>query len=486
MNTIPSPNDLWAGIGGHFDSFSQIVAEFIDNSIGNLEANGLVTRNVVVKIEQIDDGVEVSIEDTGTGITNFEAALRLGDRTACQSTRNEHGFGMKHALASANPSNDKWWIFSRTESDYSDGVFQRLQAPYAFNMDLKELKVTTKNPWPGQFNGSGTFIKFCCSESMFFTLRIGIQGKPGFKKCLEYLNQEIGYIYAGVIEKGSATISIQSKSASYNESVAAIKPSWADFYDPGEGETNIDLGSGKVRIEYKFGEMKESKHSKHYKRNMDTSGLELRINGRVMMSNIFKEVWHRENHPSYNHFLVIVNLISDETTKLPKTRTSKNGIRSGDEKLERLFEWIRSTHPTPPKDLAGASTERALVEELKKNKEAAIFSPEKCLEIEFEVFKTINSPVASDLYVFDGQYVLLYEAKKDYADIVNLYQLLLYWDGAVADGINPKAGILVAKDFAAGVEKLIAILNARKDEKGNNYNFIKKTWQEEGVKYPKI
>ncbi|HUA68348.1 MAG TPA: hypothetical protein VMA13_07345 [Candidatus Saccharimonadales bacterium] len=63
MNTILSPNDLWARIGGHFGSFSQIVAEFIDNSIGNLEADSLVTRNVVVKIEQIDEDVEVSIED---------------------------------------------------------------------------------------------------------------------------------------------------------------------------------------------------------------------------------------------------------------------------------------------------------------------------------------------------------------------------------------------------------------------------------------
>jgi hypothetical protein len=44
----------------------------------------------------------------------------------------------------------------------------------------------------------------------------------------------------------------------------------------------------------------------------------------------------------------------------------------------------------------------------------------------------------------------------------------------------------VAKDFAAGVDKMIAILNARKDEKRKNYNFIKRTWQEEGVKYPRI
>jgi len=486
MNTIPSPNDLWAGIGGHFDSFSQIIAEFIDNSIGNLEFNGLATRNIAVTIEQLSsENIVVTIEDTGTGIKDFEAALRLGDRTVCQSPRNEHGFGMKHALASANSSNDAWEIVSRTDKDFSSGIYRQLKAPYAFDMDLKTIK-GGKNRWPGQFNGSGTLIKFCCTETMFFTLRRGIQGKPGFKKCLEYLNQEIGYIYAGVIEKGSATISIQSKSAGYNEAVAAVKPSWVDFYDPGEGEANIDLGNGKIKVEYKFGEMKESKYSKHYKRNMETSGLELRINGRVMMANIFKEIWHKENHPSYNHFLVMVNLISDDLKKLPKTRTSKNGIRSGDEKLEKLFEWIRSTHPSPPKDLAGASSERELVEELKKAIEKGIFDPAKRLETEFRLFASLNSQVAADLYVFDGRYILLYEAKKDFADIQDLYQLLLYWDGAVADGIKPTAGVLVSKDFAPGVDKMIAVLNARKDENGNKYNFMKKTWQDAGVPYPKI
>jgi hypothetical protein len=179
----------------------------------------------------------------------------------------------------------------------------------------------------------------------------------------------------------------------------SVKPSWVDFYAPGSGTEKIDLGNGEVAIDYQFGEMKESDYIKHYKRNQSTSGVEIRINGRLMMSNIFKDIWQLENHPSYNHFLVVINLNSQDRESLPKTRTSKNGIRSGDPKLEKLFEWIRKTHPNPPKDLANAQSERELVKELKDLKDKHIRSKTKHVEMEFKVFNSLNSPVSADLYV---------------------------------------------------------------------------------------
>jgi hypothetical protein len=203
------------------------------------------------------------------------------------------------------------------------------------------------------------------------------------------------------------------------------------------------------------------------------------------MSNLFKEIWGLEPHPSFNHFLVILNLISDNKSTLPRTRTAKNGIRSGDEKLEKLYEWILKTHPNPPKQLSGSISEKELVKELAIIKEKHIRSKDKNIECEFKVFKNINSPVNVDLYIYDGQDVVIYEAKKDNADVQNLYQLFLYWDGAVSDGIKPTEGILIASSFSEGVDIIMNILNLTKDANGNNYNFTKKTWKEEGIEYPK-
>lgn len=481
MNTIPLAHDLWHGIAGHFDSITQVLCEFVDNSVSNFEGKSVPTKTIQLDFEQIKGGVKIKIEDTGTGLENLEPVMRLGDRTVRETPLNEHGFGLKHALASANPENNKWKIFTRTASEFEKGICRLVQAPYAYDLAEKELKA---DKWPGSFNGAGTIVEFVCSEAMFNTIRKGAKGNPGFERCLEYLREELGYIYAGVIEKGKATITIAAKAIKYSKAVEAVKPQWAGYYDPKGGSTQLDLGGGKLVVEYNFGEMKDSSYVKHYKRNMATSGVEIRINGRILANRLFQEIWEIEPHPSYNHFLVTLNLVSDDRDALPRTRTSKNGIRSGDEKLEKLFEWVRKTHPTPEKRSAGAVSEGELVKELKELKEKHIRNKEKHIETEFCVFTKVGSSVDADLYVFDGHEVVLYEAKKDRADVQNLYQLLMYWDGAVADGIKPDEGILIASDFSPGVKLMIDLLNSRKDENGKNYNFSCKKWVDEGISYP--
>ena len=362
--------------------------------------------------------------------------------------------------------------------------FKSVSAPFDFDMTDSEIK-TSDTRWPGTFNSTGTVITFETSEALFDTIQKGIKGNAGFDRSLDYLREELGYVYSGVIEKGMVNMTVSSTSTNYSKPVEAVKPSWQGFYKPGSGAEKVDLGGGGLVIEYAFGEMGVGNHIKHYKKSMSTSGAEIRINGRLMISNLFKDIWMLEAHPFYNHFSAIINLVSQDRNTLPRTRTSKNGIRIGDEKLEKLFDWIRSTHPTPNKDLAGAVSEKELVKELADLKEKQIRSNIKRIEREFRVFTTVNSPLPIDLYFYDGHDTVLYEAKKDTADIQNLYQLLMYWDGAVADGIKPTEGILIASAFSPGLEIILPLLNAMTDQSGQNYCFSMKTWQDEGIQYPR-
>jgi len=494
MNIIPLAEDLWAGVGGHFDSISQIIAEFIDNSISNLESYKILNRTINITINKRYDssGVEkviISIEDAGTGINNLESAFKFGDKSYQCTPLNEHGFGFKHALASANSENDSWKMLTRTNEDFKKGIYKKVTSPYDFNMK-EEIVLIEEKPWIGTYNSSGTIFEFMCSIELFNTIQKGIKGKAGFYACLDYLREELGYIYSGVIEKGKIIINIisttiEGKNSYYNNTVAAVKPHWNGYYYPKQDVKEIDLGGGMIKLEYSFGEVIDSGYNKYYKRNISTSGVEIRINGRVLMTNIFKGIWGLEPHSSYNHFLVILNLVSDSKKSLPKTRTSKNGIRSGDDKLAKLYDWIISTHPKPSKQLADAVFEKELIEKLAELKEQHIRNKDRSIEREFKVFKTINAPVSVDLYVFDGQDIVIYEAKKDRADMQSIYQLLLYWDGAVLDGIKPTEGVLLSSSFSDGVDKILKVINSKKDANGNYYNFIKKTWKEECVPYPK-
>jgi hypothetical protein len=65
-----------------------------------------------------------------------------------------------------------------------------------------------------------------------------------------------------------------------------------------------------------------------------------------------------------------------------------------------------------------------------------------------------------------------------------MFQLLMYWDGLVEDGIpSPTAGFVIAADHAPALMTLATALNARKDANGNNYNFNIGTWKPL-VRYP--
>lgn len=81
-------------------------------------------------------------------------------------------------------------------------------------------------------------------------------------------------------------------------------------------------------------------YKRYYRRNMSSSGVEIRINGRLIAYNLFKEIWGIEKHNSYNYLLIKIDIISDDRKKLAVTRTSKNGIRKGDEKLEKVLNGL--------------------------------------------------------------------------------------------------------------------------------------------------
>lgn len=482
INISPEADALWKGVGGHFDSFSEIIFEFVDNIISNYDKHQSMNRTAIISIDALDDYMmKVSIEDAGSGIKDVESALRLGDTSNGESPLNEHGFGFKHALASANPENNSWRIYTRTIDDLNAGQYRIIQAPYDFDIN-QETVSTTNHHWPGALNGAGTIFEFECSKELFETLIEDRRGNPGIVRCLEYLTWDLGYVYSNIITESRVSLTVQSSSTNFNQPVGAITPEWIGLYDPKDGEKPIALDGNKVQIEYRFGEVNPHPISnRHYQRSMATSGLEIRINGRLLENNLLTEVWGVEKHNKYNHFLGVVNILSDEPSHLPKTRTSKNGIRIGDKKLLDLFKWVKSAITEPPERLSKEFSERELIKKLKEFKEKHIRADDKRISNEFEVYRLRGTPVRADLYVFDGKEIVLYEAKKGIADMKSFYQLLMYWDGAVDDGLEPVEGILLAEEFSEGVKQLMVDFNLKKDFNGNPYNFICKTWDDEGI-----
>lgn len=489
INNKPESNIIWKGLGRHFDSISQIINEFLDNSISNFIAHNPIIKNIVITIvEKRDKMVYISIEDSGTGIKNIDSAFTLGSQDAKESPMNEHGFGFKHALATANPSNDTWYIVTRTMEQYKQSSYTEIKASYNLENFYGINKNISDTPWPGQLNGSGTFLSFECTDSLFSTVREGLKGNYGFDGKIKLLIEDIGFTYSNLIKEDIANISLvytDILGSTNNKNIKSVEPDYEKFITPAQGKTKVSLDGQMVNLEYEFGVMKESDYDKYYKRNMSTSGVEIRLNGRVIAMNLFKEIWGIEKHNSYNYLLVRLNLKSENSAHLPTTRTSKNGIRKGDKKLEDLFSWVKSYLPLPQKSIKDIDHEVDLFEKLAELKRKQLPDP-KTISIEQKVFQEIKESIRIDLYEMTDRGLTLYEGKKDRTTIQDLYQLKMYWDGCVIDGLKPDKGILIASYHTQPVKDMLKYINQMRDSNNNNYNFELKTWSDEGIEYPSI
>lgn len=501
-NNTPNADELWAGIGGHFDSLGQIINEFVDNSVSNFLANNPEQKDIVITLEELEKNgaVKISIEDTGSGIKDLGVALTLGGRSAAESPLNEHGFGLKHALATANPGNNDWKIFTKTKDDAKQNQYRLVSSPYVLGDYPVEIIDNTAKKWPGVYNyETGTIVSFTCSREMYNTI---YRRAKNFNSVADALFEDLGYTYANIIAEAKASITIRIQpidEENLSRAVGALNPNWEQLISPGNNTKEIDLGGGKVKLHYKFGTINElpdrvsfdnKTSQRHYRHNMSSSGVEIRINGRVICDNLFREIWDQEKHNSFNGLLIQVDIESSNREALPKTRTSKNGLREGDKKLEALYEWIRTKMPTPPKDMSLATHEIDLFDKLKELREKTFKHADKeyICKTEQHVFaKTGNSSdrVRLDMYETGNFGVHIYEGKRERTTSKDIYQLRMYWDGLVYDGIKPTKGFLVAENHPDSVKGLIAVVNSMQDSNGQSYNIEAITWESLGIELKK-
>lgn len=492
INNMPEADALWRGIGGYFDSLGEILCEFIDNSISNYKAHPeVLNRTILIKFKAINpDRIHVLVADSGTGIKDLNAAFTLGSHAGAETLLNEHGFGFKHALASANPENDDWRMITCTKEDAAKGQFSEIKAPYRLG-DYEGDKVV--GSFCNDLGQTGTVVEFSCSRKMFMTIRNGMSGNwTRLESVINVLKEDLGFKYSGILSDGGVSIKLvledNSGGLSFNEFVKPIVPEWEYNYDPKPDTEEYDLGNGTVKINYRFGKIYDhSETQKYYKKNMSNSGVEIRINGRLLDYNIIKPIWEIEPHNIYNQFLGVINLVSDDANRLPKTKTSKNGLREGDEQLENLFAWIRTKLPILPKNDTPKNEdldELELFKRLKAQKETVLASYHGVVLTELNAYSKLNEKIRIDLYEAVNGQVTIYEGKKDKTKVLDVYQLLMYWDGLVYDGNPPTKGILISAEHPDSVKKIVNIINSMKDANGNNYNIEMKTWKDENIDYP--
>ena len=116
LDNTPSGFALFQAIGGHYTSPAQAIEELVDNAISSIKANG-GSGKVILCLTDGGDYVDISVCDSGTGISNLGAALTISGCGGAQTPLNEHGCGLKNALSYLSEEAELWLLESRTKED---------------------------------------------------------------------------------------------------------------------------------------------------------------------------------------------------------------------------------------------------------------------------------------------------------------------------------------------------------------------------------
>ena len=474
IHNNPKGQELWRSISGNFQRFPEIINEFVDDALSNFRATRPEQRRVEIRLRPWEEFVDVSVVDTGTGIRDIHAALTLGSRSGGQTALNEHGMGLKHALASAC-EDGSWSIQTRTPEDNAQDRHLVVQGPYRLGDDLMTGRYLSGC---GILMGpTGTAVSFTCTRDFFATIRpAGDRTDKPFEALVDIFLEELGHTYAPILDDGEMEVAVVVGDQVYP--VEPVFPYWELNGLHDILPTDLDLGGGPVSVHCCWGLIHPVKDNHlYYRGNMESSGVEIRCNGRLMERGLDKRIWSKQLHPSRNHFLMVVELTADQPGALPPTRPTKTGFLDGDPRLEKLFAWLRANvTPMAPRESVEKRLTRALAEQ--KQAEPDVLR----VALEENTYCSLDLRVKMDLFVSRRDKTEVYESKKGPSKALDLYQLKMYWDGCAVDGRPLNRGILVARNHPLEVRNLVRALNdSYRDPTGQPYHLSLLTWAEAGI-----
>ncbi len=338
LDNTPSGFALFQAIGGHYTSPAQAIEELVDNAISSIRANG-GSGEVILRLTDGGDYVDISVCDSGTGISDLGAALTISGRSGAQTPLNEHGCGLKNALSYLSEEAELWLLESRTKEDAAADRYRCVSAPYAAIDRKMRAKVHQGNGTI--LHETGTTIRVRCSKEKLEGLKPATKrAKADFRQLCGYLKEELAHTYAAILAEGSVTIGIICREQNAHESchrLEALEPLWeaAPIELP---ETPADFGGGKLTVRCRYGTIEADKeNATYYKGNMASSGLEIRINGRCIERGLYSKVFGRALHPSCNRFLAQIDLLVSKTDGMTIYEAKAKGTKAEDLYQLRLY-----------------------------------------------------------------------------------------------------------------------------------------------------
>lgn len=494
FKTVLDAEHYFQGLARQELDFHQALGELLDNSLSARQKSpygeGLEPMTIEVTIEERDDGSYlVQVADHGVGMSFEDITSRIfnpGGQGSQPGNLNEHGFGLKNALALLTGGNStNFTLLTRTQdADLDPDRFYSVSGPLSTDMVVRDD--ATREDWSDGLHHLGpapTGTKISVIVQSRYFKSVFRRGNPGFDKLVERLGEHIGVMHRYFLTAGN-----QVRVAYRRSGQEWTHHSVRSILVPIEGEAKtktktIQFGGVPQEFIYTRGVLDynvkdpEAEQERgwpyplriYYQGSNARCGVDIVVRDRVIKSGVFEEIWPEIGKTvDFNKFVGEVKVGESF-----RTTNNKTGLDPHGENWEQLLKELGEEEFRPEKTTRSQS-EESLRDSLVTILEGT-FTGKSCIK---------NRSVWAggcqiDIFIeAAADNIRIYELKVTEGRVLYLYQLLMGWDGLVKENVNPTTGILVCSAFSAILSEAVAAANLRVDAAGNHYNIELKTISE--------
>ena len=446
--------------------FHQCIEELCDNAIASAKDGVKPLVDIFLNPDNAEPSlVDLWVCDNGCGMNlpALKDALQLGKEPSSNCRLNEHGFGLKNALATLSGGNGQWNLWTRS----SDGTELKVDGPFSSTIIIQDDISFPSEP----------FLPSDCSTIIHVKVKMSfvqtVQGRGAPTNSLPtlrmWLIEHLGVAYRGYLELDQATQDTSARiSVSINTDRKVVPPVNVPLGNARTEYFDVFIGETAIRITYRYGTLDEVLRDKllyntdkakyYYQKNIPTQGIDIRLGKRVIATRQLETIWKTEDgksqlvrHNDYNDFVGEV-LIPDVPRGKLSTVNNKTDFNLDDPNWAVIFNELNKIRPPKNvREMSESALKKKWIDMLKAT------NPNDEVTDEHPVW-----PVAARIDVLresiDGS-IIIYELKATRGEPIHLYQLKMYWDGLLLGGKQPKEAVLLVDDYSTALEAMANQMN---------------------------
>jgi hypothetical protein len=214
FQTVLDPDQYFKGLARQEMDFHQALGELLDNALSARPpmpfGDGLQPMTIEITLEQVDDGhIQVQVADHGIGFPRDDILAKVfnpGGQGASHGALNEHGFGLKSALALLSGGNStNFDLYTRADDDGLEAdQFLHVGGPLSTTMRVDDDATREQRRDDLHHLGgatTGTKIRVMVNSRYFRS--VYRRGVPGLDVLVARLGEHLGVMHRYFLESGN-------------------------------------------------------------------------------------------------------------------------------------------------------------------------------------------------------------------------------------------------------------------------------------------